>query len=349
MKRVFVAASLLFVFSLNQAMAQSCSIVQQGYSVVVDGRPFSALSSNDDCWLFVSVEKSSSGGVAVLRNTQGRFVLDHTVNIDSEVFGETLTHDGKHLIVAARSRTLVLNVERLEHNDSAALEGSLSDGRGAGAIYAAVTHDDQTLFVSDEDKKRLSVFDLGRAQASQFHDVNPTGNVPTGVSPVGLAMAPDGRWLYAASEGGATRSSLCAPESKGERQHPQVVLLVIDAMKARQDAAHALISAFPAGCNPVRVAPSPEGDRVWISARGDNELLRIQSVDWSVGVDHIQSASFAISQSNRRRGPTRWQTSLGRSIKSIWEHECRSACGPRRRAHRQSKNITFSACSSVSA
>ena len=74
----------------------------------------------------------------------------------------------------------------------------------------------------------------------------------------------------------------------------QRVLMVIDTAKAMSDAMHAIVSAFPAGCNPVGVAASPGGERIWVTARGANRLLRFQSADWSAGAEHVASSSFEI-------------------------------------------------------
>lgn len=89
---------------------------------------------------------------------------------------------------------------------------------------------------------------------------------------------------------------LCKPELKQGRMHPQGLLMRIDAAKAATDPAHALSDAVPAGCNPVRVAVSPSGQQLWVTARGENALLRFQVDAWVRG-GHVNMDSFAIGPS----------------------------------------------------
>ena len=51
----------------------------------------------------------------------------------------------------------------------------------------------------------------------------------------------------------------------------------IDPQKVLNDPAKAVIAIVPAGCNPVRVAASPDGSYIWVTARGDNTLLRFNA------------------------------------------------------------------------
>lgn len=72
----------------------------------------------------------------------------------------------------------------------------------------------------------------------------------------------------------------CQAEDKKERSaHPQGLLLLIDAHKAATAATQAILQAVPAGCNPVRVATSPDSRYVYVTARGDGDLLRFSIED----------------------------------------------------------------------
>jgi DNA-binding beta-propeller fold protein YncE len=70
--------------------------------------------------------------------------------------------------------------------------------------------------------------------------------------------------------------AVCKPEQKEGQIHPQGLLFKIDVAKAATDPARAVVTAWPAGCNPVRVATSPSGKQLWVTARGDNALLKMQ-------------------------------------------------------------------------
>jgi DNA-binding beta-propeller fold protein YncE len=298
MKTLFFLVMGILAFAHGAAAV--CTAPTKGEAVDVPGHPFAAVSTSDSCWLFASIEMGRSrGAIAVLRNQDGHFVLDHQVPIEKNVFGETLSHDGRLLAIAAGSDTALFDVPALQRGDAKALLGMLHNGGHSGAIYAAISLDDKLLFVSDEDERKIAVFDLVKARSDNFRSDATIGRIPTASAPVGLALSPDGRWLYATSEVGpmSTRKAMCAPEARNDRSHPPGVLLVVDVNKASTDPGHAMVSAFPAGCNPVRVAPSPDGKQVWVTARGDNRLLRFRVEDWSAGADRISSTSFPIGKS----------------------------------------------------
>ncbi|WP_158628914.1 YncE family protein [Dyella choica] len=254
------------------------------------------MASPDNCWLFVSINVGKGGGaVAVLRNNSGKFELDHVAPLKSEAYGEALSHDGHLLAVAGGNDTSVLDVQRLEHDDGSPLLGMLHSGSGAGAVYAAISHDGKLAFVSDEDSARISVFDLSKLQNDGSVLID---HIPTSGFPVGLAFSPDGRWLYATSQRGpASMQSTCKPELPNGQMHPPGLLFKIDTAKAAADPRHALVAGLPAGCNPVRVAVAPDGKELWVTARGDNALLRFQVASWPDGAGQAGVTSLSIGPS----------------------------------------------------
>lgn len=273
------------VFSLPlapRAAAQACAAPTSGANTSVPGHPFSALASPDDCWVFVSLSiNRDHGAVAVLHNQDGQFTLDHVVALDGAAFGESLSHDGKVLAVVGGGEVAILDVGGLEHRALNPILGTFRDGESSGAIYAAISPDDRLLVVSDERANRISVFDLAQARSDGFASPKAIGRVPMAVAPVGLAFSPDGRWLYATSEKAPPRrlAASCESERGNGRMHPEGLLFRIDVGLAVKDPRHAVVAAFPAGCNPVRVAVSPSGSLVWVTARGSDALLRFQTDD----------------------------------------------------------------------
>jgi DNA-binding beta-propeller fold protein YncE len=267
-----------------RAEASACTAPANGASIALQGHPFAAIASADSCWVFVTLDMGKNrGAVAVLHNQDGAFNLDRTLALSGNLYGESLTHDGKVLAVADDENTVVLDVAGLERGDASAMLGMFHNGSSAGAIYTAISLDDKLLFVSDEDAKRISIFDLAQARADKFQNKASIGHIPTSLAPVGLALSPDGRWLYATSQIGPASPGLpntCQSEDGRGRMHPQGLLLRVDVDKVISDPRSALVSALPAGCNPVRVAVSPSGKQIWVTARGDNTLLRFQADDW---------------------------------------------------------------------
>lgn len=300
MKALFLIVGAL-ASAFARAQAPSCTAPIKETHVAVPGHPFATVATADGCWLFVSiVADGNRGSVAVLRNHGGAFALDHVLALKGRGHGESLTIDGRVLLVAADDDTAVLDVAGLEHGDANPLLGMLHDGPNSGAIYTAVTPDDRLLFVSDENARRISVFDLARARSDGFRGEAPIGRIPTATAPVGLALSPDGRWLYSTNEVGPVNANLpvtCKPEKGSERMHQSGVLLRIDVDKIRADPGHAVVAALPAGCNPVRVAVSPSGKQLWVTARGDHTLLRFAADEWLAGSGKASDGSFPIGTS----------------------------------------------------
>ncbi|MBD8872064.1 hypothetical protein [Rhodanobacter sp. DHB23] len=283
------------------AQAAACTMPTQAARVAVPGHPFSALSSADGCWAFVSLTiDRQHGAVAVLRNQGGTFQLDHTVPMPAPAYGESLSHDGRLLAVAERKGADVFDVAQLENAQGHPLLGELSDGMGSQAVYALVSNDGRLLFVSQELAHAISVFDLAKAAGSGFRGDALAGRIPLAPAPVGLAQSPDGQWLYATSEIAPRTAGLdatCTPETKDERMHPPGLLFRIDVAKVASAPRKAVQSVVAAGCNPVRVAVAPAGDTIWVTARGSGALLEFRAGDLLSASGRSAYASFAIGTS----------------------------------------------------
>lgn len=314
MKAILGIVFLCAWFISANAGASTCASPAQPASVSVQGHPFSAVASADNCWLFVSTnDGAKDGSVLVMRNKDGAFEPDHAVPLKRNAFGESLSRDGRLLAVAGGDATAILDVARLERGDSDALLGVLPDDAESGAVYTAMTPDAKTLFVSDEYADRISVFDLAKGQNSGFDSDALIGHIPARNFPVGLAISPDGRWLYATTQRGPskTMAPICNPEQKRGQMHPQGLLMRIDVAKAEVDPAHAVVSVLPAGCNPVRVAVSPGGTELWVTARGGNELLRFLIDGWLDGTEHAKVGRFSL-------GPSPVGVAVRQDGKQVW-------------------------------
>ncbi len=251
--------------------------------VPVPGNPFAPVPTRDGCWIFASLSAGGGGqsGVAVLERSDGTISLTRVVSIAGTPAGMVLSHDGQLLIVAAGDRLAFLDVSRLISGQGDPVLGYMSDPSAIGRIYVNVTSDDRFLFVSEERSQAISVIDLAKARASGFRAASTIGQIPAGNAPVGLTLSPDERYLYATSQA-APKSfgwpADCRPEAAGPGgqtlpNHAHGAVLVVDVARAKTDPAHSVIAAIAAGCNPVRIVMSPSGDRVYVTARSDNELL----------------------------------------------------------------------------
>jgi len=166
------------------------------------------------------------------------------------------------VIASEGTGAVVVSVRAAEAGANGAVLGSLSaPGAGpGGAIEVAVSPDGRYAFVSLESADEIAVFNLKAALEDGFGAGSYVGAVPTEVAPVGLAFAPDGRWLYSTSEATSYRSEVGTLE-------------VINVARAESDPARSVVARVPAGCNPVRVTTSANGSVVWVTARASDALL----------------------------------------------------------------------------
>lgn len=291
-----VMALVLLMAKCSFALA--CEPPASGASIDVPGHPFAALPSADDCWLFVSLNTGPEKGVlGVLKNTGSQFAMDHTESLPGPAYGETMSPDGSLLAVTGDTTVDVFDAGKLERHDPSARLATLQEGREAGATYAAISSDGKLLFVSDEYARHVSVYDLDKVRRGERSAL--IGRVPAGLAPVGLATSPDGKWLYVTSQVGPKLAGgkTCKAENEKQLPHPEGMLLRISIATVATDPAHAITGALPMGCNPVRVAVSPSGKDLWVSARGDDALLRLQPDDWAGDNAHLKIKMYPVGPS----------------------------------------------------
>jgi DNA-binding beta-propeller fold protein YncE len=249
----------------------------------VPGNPFGVAVTADGRWSFVSLSAGGQGkgGLGVFADTGSASPrLVHQIPVPGAAgLGMVLTPDGRYLLVATGgSGAAVVSVPAAEQGSRNAVLGTLtgtSAGRGAsGAIEVAVSPDGKFAFVSLEGSADIAVFNLQRALASHFHTSGFVGDVPANIAPVGLAVSPNGDWLYSTSELGSAKAlRLSARASRHGALGAQGTLAVISLHKAETDPAHAIVATVEAGCSPVRVITSKSGGTVWVTARASNMLL----------------------------------------------------------------------------
>jgi DNA-binding beta-propeller fold protein YncE len=233
----------------------------------VPGSPFGVVVTADGRWSFVALPGPVSIGVfRIGRSDLPAMVRQVYVDLAGQPLGEALTHDGRYLLAADDTDgALVISVGRAESGQADAQVGILGNGAaGSGAIEVAVSPDDRFAFVSLEDSASIAVYNLQRALAKGFSAADLVGVIPVGIAPVGLAVSPDGRWLYATSE--LARAAPVSARSQG-------TLTVIDLRRAETDPAASVVATVDAGCSPVRVITSADGSVIWVTARESDRLL----------------------------------------------------------------------------
>ena len=270
-------------------------------SVVAGNSPFGVAATPDGRWAFATTLGGAGGGAAsveVLRlggakaaGSGPAVTVVRSVPLPSSVAGApagaAVTPDGRYLLVADGSGAAVLSVARAEAGTAGAVLGVLAaprqtGGPPGGAIEVAVSPDSRFAFVTLEYDDEAVVFNLGAALAHGFGSAAYVGAIPLGNAAVGMAVSPDGRWLYATSEGAvAARQHPVALGSAGCQGHvpgagpgePPGTLTVVDVRRAESDPAQSVTATVDAGYQPVRVVTAANGTEVWVTARASDDLL----------------------------------------------------------------------------
>ncbi|MGH3124356.1 MAG: YncE family protein, partial [Streptosporangiaceae bacterium] len=200
--------------------------------------------------------------------------------------GEALTPNGRYLAVTGGSGITVFRVSSLEQTAGSPPAGSLGSPGQKHAEDVAITPDGQYAFVTYQDSAHVGVFNLQRALSSGFGSSALVGLIPVGPQPIGIAMAPDGKHAYVAS---------------GQDHAPTPgagVLSVIDVPRAEKHPGSAVVvKTIPAGCQTNRLAFSPNGQDLWVTAVGSNALLGFSAAKLLSDPAHALIARVAVGQS----------------------------------------------------
>jgi hypothetical protein len=211
------------------------------------GRPFDVATDRSGGWAFASLPSTAGRPrLAVLRRAGAHLRLVRTVRLarDLQPFG--LHRSGGRLLVAAGAALIALDVADLRRRGGVPVR-RLAPGRGLIGVTA--TRDGRAVFATDESRAELVAVRVGRVT-----------RLPLAKAPVGVALSADERHLFVASEFDA-------------EWRDAGVLSVVDAQRALDGDAGAVVATVPAGCHPVRVLHDTARDLVWVSARESHAVL----------------------------------------------------------------------------
>jgi DNA-binding beta-propeller fold protein YncE len=261
------------------------------------GGPFGVAVTPDGRYGFAAVLGAGAGDsvIGVLRmakTASGRPVLVRSIPVAGQPLGETITPDGRYLLAADGNGAVVISVARAESGAASAVLGTLivPSGSSGSAIGVATSRDGRYAFVTLEYDQRAAVFNLADAVSRGFGSADYAGSIPLGLAAVGLAVSPDGRWLYATSEiavpaqhpvGIRTPGARSGPAASASQAgpvgtvpgEPPGTLTVIDLRRAETDPVHSVVATVDAGCQPVRVVTAADGTQVWVTARASDDVL----------------------------------------------------------------------------
>ena len=252
-------------------------------AVPVPGNPFAVVTTADGRWSFVTLNSA----VEVLSNWSPASGAGRQVSVPGTPQGEQLTHDGRYLLVADGSGAVVIDAARAEGGAAGAIVGMLSSPAGRGAAEVALSPDDRFAFVTLEISNSLAVFDLHKALTRGFGPSDFAGTVPLGIAPVGLAVSPDGHWIYATSQAGK-------PDTRASQRTGTVTAIGLRQAETRP--ADAVAGTVPAGCSPVRVITSADGKVVWVTARGSDAVLGFSATALRTDPGHALLARVQVGE-----------------------------------------------------
>ncbi len=252
--------------------------------------PFGVAVMPDDHWGFVALD-DTVGVVRIGAAGPARLIREIGANTGHGIMfalaGAVLTPDGRYLLAVNHlvDGITVISTAAAEHGGKDPVLGQVTvpGGRIAGVIEVTVTPDGRYAFVSEEGADKVAVFNLSRALAGHYGTASYVGAIPTQFAPVGLAVSPDGKWLYSTSEATGTTGNVGS-------------LSVISVARAETDPAHSVITRVPAGCNPVRVITSDDGRVVWVTARASDALLAFSASALADGSRHPLLASIRVGE-----------------------------------------------------
>jgi DNA-binding beta-propeller fold protein YncE len=78
--------------------------------------------------------------------------------------------------------------------------------------------------------------------------------------------------------------------------NPEGAIVVIDVDRAREDPANSVAARIPAGCSAVRMAMSPNGRRVYVTARNNNEALAFDVAKLTSDPQHARVGSSPVGE-----------------------------------------------------
>jgi DNA-binding beta-propeller fold protein YncE len=201
--------------------------------------------------------------------------------------GATMTHNGKYLLVAAGAGIDVLNVANAVAGASSIDVGTLlvpHVAGNSGAVEVGVSPDDKFAFVTLKSRNVLAVFNLAKALATNsFGSATYVGSVHLGANPVGLAMSPDGKYVYV--------TSYAKGNASGSKQG---LLNVLNMARLETDPEASVLAQVEAGCMPARVVAAPDGKTVWVTARGSNAVLGFSAAAAAANSKHSLIAKVPV-------------------------------------------------------
>ncbi len=255
------------------------------------GNPYGVAVSRDGKYVFATNPATLS--VLIMNPNQTAVTQYHyyVASSGETAEGLALTGDGRYAAVAVGNQINVQGTVPAEQDASTANAANLivpGVHPVTDADEVALSPDDRFAFVTLRNSGKLAVFNMqealtrGQTQPGVF-----VGTVTLGIQPTGMAVSPDGQWLYVVS---AAKSHTTAfGPSEG-------LVSVLSIQKLETNPNSALVGQATAGCGPAGVVASPDGKMVWVTAQASNELLGFSAAKLRTDPEHALTAQVRVGQ-----------------------------------------------------
>jgi len=240
--------------------------------------PLMVATLERSCALLVTLSdghEPSKGAIAVLTVVKGRLAVKAVLDMPTEPVGMALVADESVAAIAGGSRVYFVDVGKLLKGQANAILGVAEFDKNAGTVSLALSRDERVLFTSDEEASTISVIDFAAARASHFTTTPVLGRISVDWAPTVLRMTPDGTHVLFTVE--AVRRQfkppiLCAGHPGGKAVNPVGAILSFKVGQAAAEPVGAVLSRSLAGCSPVRLELSKDGQTAFVTNREENKL-----------------------------------------------------------------------------
>ena len=283
-------------------------------SASVPAKPAGVVVAPGGGWVFAAL----NGELAVMKRTGDSLVLDHVyANPTNETgFGVAISRDGKTLALTLSNELALYDVAKAEAKTQGALLGYVPTKSTQISIDVAFSADGAFAFVALEYDDSVAVVDV--ANESYVGAIPIDGSAVTGV-----VVSPDGARLYVTCE---LSNAFKAANPNFATDQIVGLVTVVDVTKAEATPASSVLGSAYVGRAPVRAALSPDGATLWVTARGSNALVELDTANLlsktcnpvrsevavgaaPVGVTVLDGGkAVAVANSNRFAAPSQPQT-----------------------------------------
>jgi DNA-binding beta-propeller fold protein YncE len=308
-RAVLVSAALAFSCDPISA-SQDIAVPHIEFSL--NGNPSTALPTADGRYVFVSVtnvggpnystpdveagkRRGVVSGVDVLRNDDGTLQFVRFIRIGSKGANGMIFLPGEKTIAIAAGDEGVVFLDVQAAIDGTAKPYISSQGRDAGTWDVVATSDGKYLFAANEygqfqlQRGNIGVVALRTGTEGRLSGARLIKQIPAGNKAPRLTISPDGRRLYvvreihphaAVSQFAGRQNPLLTKHDcvqiKGFPPHANGLLTVIDVERAIRlpSGEGSILAESACGCSPVTVIETADRSTLYVTARGDDKVLR---------------------------------------------------------------------------